>query len=179
MKLRKIISGGQTGADRGGLEAAFHLELAHGGWCPAGRRAADGIIPEQYKLTETVSREYKDRTLRNIVAADATLIVPYGPPGKGTSLTIRECARFEKPHLIINMREARHDLTTAFRRLISWLRDVDPTVLNVAGSKESKPVELGELPYRSWPNANPSGPSVERLTKALLVEAIEHMRRHS
>jgi hypothetical protein len=34
----KIISGGQTGANRGGLDAAIELGLQHGGFCPKGRR---------------------------------------------------------------------------------------------------------------------------------------------
>ena len=43
--IAKIISGGQTGADRGGLDAAIALNVPHGGWCPKGRRAEDGGIP--------------------------------------------------------------------------------------------------------------------------------------
>ena len=103
ISLRKIISGGQTGADRGGLDAAKALGLEMGGWCPAGRRAEDGRIPAHYPLTETVTREYKDRTVRNLVMADATLVCTYGPPGKGSSLTIRECARFVKPCLVVDL----------------------------------------------------------------------------
>ena len=38
----KIISGGQTGVDRGALDAAIALGLDHGGWCPLGRLAEDG-----------------------------------------------------------------------------------------------------------------------------------------
>lgn len=171
-ELKKIISGGQTGADRGGLDAAIELGIAHGGWCPAGRRAEDGIIPAKYELVETTTREYKDRTIRNVVAACATLVVPYGPPGKGISLTIRECLRFERPHLVIALREDRQRLHEVIQRVAFWLGKVRPRVLNVAGSKESKPVSLGELPYAEWPSANPSGPSVRRLVKNLLVEAI-------
>ena len=37
--LRRIISGGQTGVDRGALDAAIELGLEHGGWCPMGRLA--------------------------------------------------------------------------------------------------------------------------------------------
>ncbi|MFB3114968.1 MAG: YpsA SLOG family protein, partial [Nitrospirales bacterium] len=40
--ITKLISGGQTGADRGGLDAAIHCDLPHGGWCPKGRKAEDG-----------------------------------------------------------------------------------------------------------------------------------------
>ncbi len=50
--ITKLISGGQTGADRGGLDAAIHCGLPHGGWCPKGRKAEDGVIPVEYHLHE-------------------------------------------------------------------------------------------------------------------------------
>lgn len=49
-RVRKIISGGQTGVDRGALEAAIALGILHGGYCPRGRRAEDGVIPDRYRL---------------------------------------------------------------------------------------------------------------------------------
>jgi len=51
----KIIAGDQTGADRGGLDAAIHCELPHGGWCPRRRKPENGIIPVEYHLTEMPS----------------------------------------------------------------------------------------------------------------------------
>lgn len=50
----KIVSGGQTGADRGGLDTAIHCDLSHGGWCPKGRIAEDGVVPVEYSLHEMV-----------------------------------------------------------------------------------------------------------------------------
>ena len=41
----KIVSGGQTGVDRGALEAAMALGLDFGGWAPHGWIAEDGTIP--------------------------------------------------------------------------------------------------------------------------------------
>ena len=48
MPLTKIISGGQTGVDRAALDAAIAAGIPHGGWCPRGRLAEDGRIPERY-----------------------------------------------------------------------------------------------------------------------------------
>ena len=42
--LVKIVSGGQTGVDRGALDAALAAGFPCGGWCPADRRAEDGSI---------------------------------------------------------------------------------------------------------------------------------------
>jgi hypothetical protein len=50
--LKKIISGGQTGADRAALDAAIRLGIPHGGWVPKGRLAEDGRLPDRYQLEE-------------------------------------------------------------------------------------------------------------------------------
>jgi hypothetical protein len=60
--IEKIISGGQTGVDRAALDVALQLGIACGGWCPKGRRAEDGPIPERYPLKETSSPAYPQRT---------------------------------------------------------------------------------------------------------------------
>jgi len=134
MKLRRIISGGQTGVDRGGLDAAMELGLEHGGSCPAGRVAEDGSIPDRYVMEEHSSPKYPPRTAKNICDADATLILV---PGKrvtpGTRLTAKIAQERGKPWLAVNVQG---DLS--LEKTISWLREVDPEVLNVAGPRESK-----------------------------------------
>ncbi len=80
----KIISGGQTGVDRGALDAAIGLGIAHGGYCPLGRLAEDGRIPDCYELDQTDSSDYRVRTERNVLEADATLILCRGLTKRGT-----------------------------------------------------------------------------------------------
>jgi predicted Rossmann-fold nucleotide-binding protein len=72
--VERVITGGQTGADRGGLDAAIDLGLPHGGFCPKGRLAEDGVIPQPYQIEETASTEYSERTRKNVEAADATVV---------------------------------------------------------------------------------------------------------
>jgi hypothetical protein len=130
----KIISGGQTGADRGGLDAGRILGLRVGGWCPRGRRAEDGTIPNKYPLVETTSANYSDRTRENIMGADATIIFVYGTVSGGSEATARICDLLGKPHLIVNLSDA-----VAWDEIVrDWLGMVKPEVLNVAGSRESK-----------------------------------------
>ena len=74
MPIIKIVSGGQTGADRGGLDASIHCELPHGGWCPKGRKAEDGRIPDKYQLVEMSTSDYLSRTEANVVDSDATVV---------------------------------------------------------------------------------------------------------
>jgi len=77
--ITKIISGGQTGADRGELNAAIRCDWPHGGWCPKGRQAEDGVIPSKYHVNKMSSAEYLPCTKANVVDSDATVIFTYGP----------------------------------------------------------------------------------------------------
>jgi hypothetical protein len=98
-----IVSGGQTGADRGGLDAAIALQIDHGGWCPAGRRAEDGPIPSLYGLRETLSSNYAVRTQLNVRDSDGTVVFTLGAACRGSALTI-ECARkLSRPVLHIDL----------------------------------------------------------------------------
>jgi len=76
----KFISGGQTGVDRGALDAALDVGAPCGGWCPVGRKAEDGVIAPRYPLVELPGRGYLPRTRRNVLDSDATLVVTFGRP---------------------------------------------------------------------------------------------------
>ena len=129
----KIISGGQTGADRGALDAAIESGVAHGGWCPRGRHAEDGRISDRYELTETDSTEYPVRTEQNVIDSDATLILCRGRPSGGTELTMRLAERHGKPCLV-----ADPDRPAAVAEVRGWLSRQGVEVLNVAGPRESQ-----------------------------------------
>ena len=78
----RIVSGGQTGVDRAGLDTAIALGLDHGGWCPRGRLAEDGTIAALYQLRETDSPLYAARTEQNVIdSVEAQL-----PAGQGANL---------------------------------------------------------------------------------------------
>lgn len=86
--IKKIISGGQTGADRAALDAAIKLEIPHGGWVPKGRKAEDGVIPEKYQLQEMPTAKYPERTENNVLHSDATLILTHGPLARGSFILV-------------------------------------------------------------------------------------------
>ena len=75
MMITKIISGGQTGADRAALDFAIKMKIPHGGWIPKGRLAEDGPLPEKYQLLEMSTTSYPKRTEQNVIDSDATLIL--------------------------------------------------------------------------------------------------------
>jgi hypothetical protein len=145
-KVRKIISGGQTGADRGGLDAAIELGIPHGGWCPRGRRAEDGAIPARYLLRETNRPGYPERTERNVLAADGTVVFTFGKPEGGSALTWKLARRHGKPRLHLDLR--RRTPQEAARRLRAWIEKERLSVLNVAGSRESGARGMRELVWK-------------------------------
>ncbi len=135
-KLRRIVSGGQTGADRGGLDAALDLGLPHGGWCPRGRLAEDGRIPAKYLLREAPTADYAERTELNVLHADGTAVFTYGIPEGGSALTLRLAERHGKPLLHVDL--ASTSVVDAARLLRDWMKERGVGILNVAGQREGK-----------------------------------------
>lgn len=134
----RIISGGQTGADRGGLDAAIALGIPHGGWCPKGRLAEDGKVPARYQLTETGSSSYPGRTRRNVLDADGTVIFTRGRLEGGSRLTADVARAAGKPSLHIDVKRLDAERAALIGELRAWLTEHQVAVLNVAGSRESK-----------------------------------------
>ena len=152
-RLLRIVSGGQTGVDRGALDAAIAAGLAHGGWCPPGRAAEDGEIPARYQLRETPadrSPEAPDvpRSLRtdlNVRDSDATLVIQRSgsAPGPGTELTLRCAARHGRPVLVCDPEDGR-----SVARVRAWLAALEIRTLNVAGPAESSAPGIGAASRR-------------------------------
>jgi len=96
----KIISGGQTGADRAGLDWPIKHGISNGGWCPKGRRAEDGPIHAKYQLQETPSRNPLQRTAWNVRDSDGTVIFSIRKHLSGNSSeTLEFVIRHRKPDL--------------------------------------------------------------------------------
>ena len=102
MNLTQIISGGQTGVDRGALDAALTTQFSCGGYCPKGRKAEDGVIDERYPLTKLSTAGYRQRTIRNLSESDGTLILYHGYLSGGTQETMVQCIRLHKPYKLID-----------------------------------------------------------------------------
>lgn len=137
MQITKIISGGQTGADRGGLDAAIACDIPHGGWCPRGRRAEDGCISGKYQLQETQTFNYSERTKSNVIEADATLIFTMGDLNGGSLQTKKFAKQYHRPYLHVDIKK---DEQAVCKKILDWLNQlsIDGIILNIAGSRESK-----------------------------------------
>jgi len=138
----KIISGGQSGVDRAALDAALALGIPAGGYCPKGRKAEDGIIPERYPLRE-LDGGYLARTERNVLESDATLIIHFGPLSGGTLRTFEFCRRHRKPCLLVDATTA--EVEEAVEKIRRFLEDHEIATLNVAGPRASG--EARAYPY--------------------------------
>ncbi len=156
-----LISGGQTGVDRAALDVALELGLPCGGWCPEGRLAEDGPIPERYPVRELPGADYPVRTLANVLQSDGTLLIYFEQFSGGTRLTLDLCLRFDKPFLLVDgemVSEARAALVV--RR---FLKREGIEKLNVAGPRASK--EPRAYPY------------TYRLLKTILTPSIDGRQR--
>lgn len=132
--ITKIVSGGQAGVDRAALEVARELRIPYGGWCPKGRIAEDGKIPDKFAyLLETPSSKYPQRTEWNVRDSDATLVICWGEPTGGTKRTVMECLGQGKPHFVADLAGF-----SPLAQVCSWLETHRPSILNVAGPRASK-----------------------------------------
>jgi hypothetical protein len=134
--IQKIISGGQTGADRAALDFAIEQNLPHGGWVPRGRKAEDGILAEKYRLREMPTGHYSKRTEKNILDADGTLILSHGPLTGGSALTRELAKQHMKPWIHIDLKI--NPCLEAARLIREWVGRHDIKVMNVAGARASK-----------------------------------------
>ncbi|OGU18634.1 MAG: hypothetical protein A2X85_17500 [Geobacteraceae bacterium GWF2_54_21] len=133
--LRKVVSGGQTGVDRAGLDAAVNAGYPIGGYCPKGRLAEDGTIPEKYPMIEMDTAEFCYRTEKNVQDSDGTLILNKGKLTKGTKLTHQYAAKHGKPSLVVQLDDAE---IIKPEHVVRWIEGQHINVLNVAGPRESK-----------------------------------------
>ncbi len=141
--VERIVSGGQTGVDRAALDVALALDIPCGGWCPKGRMAEDGAIPNRYPLRETETSEYAERTGLNVRDADGTLVITWAPPTDGTAYTVAMARKHRKPCWVVDLREDEDTNAAA-----QWLLENRICILNVAGPRASKFPHIHEMAMR-------------------------------
>ena len=138
---QRIISGGQTGVDRGALDACLDMNFPCGGTCPKNRLAEDGTIPQKYPLTEAQESTYEFRTRQNVIKSDGTLILSGVELTGGTLLTSELAQKLEKPFLIISPEDSPDTV-------LNWITNLNIKILNAAGPRESEWPEAYEFSYQ-------------------------------
>ena len=141
LELVKIVSGGQTGADRAALDWAIAHELPHGGWCPRGRKAEDGTIPSRYRLSETPGAAYVQRTEWNVRDSDGTAVLSLSRTlTGGSSKTVELAQQHGKPWIHLARNAHAVDAANQLRRFVE---EHGIRVLNVAGPRASTEPGIG------------------------------------
>lgn len=143
--LTKVISGGQTGADRAGLIAAKQAGLATGGWMPKGYRAMDGSHPEfaeLYGVKEDSSPQYPPRTYKNAFESDGTVRFAVNFNSAGERCTLSAVERAKKAHFDVDVLDS-----TQPSDLAEWITENNIAVLNVAGNSEKTAPGISEFVF--------------------------------
>lgn len=156
--LHKIISGGQCGADMGGLLAAEELGIPTGGWAPYGWRTELGPNPElgtRFGLKEHVHPAYPHRTAANVQDSDGTVIIGRISGSRGSELTMALCEAHDKPYFTIPSDPMKYGERSYSNAFLRWLQRNDIRILNVAGNRESR------------------NPGIEQKTKLFLVTTLK------
>jgi hypothetical protein len=131
---KHLVTGGQTGVDRALLDWTLEHGIRHRGWCPRGRLAEDGPLPQEYRLRQTSTAEYSERTRLNVRDSDATLILNEGPMEGGTWLTLEFAESLQRPVQVLQLDDPTID---APRAILDWLQQGHFASVNVAGPRES------------------------------------------
>lgn len=170
--IKRIISGGQTGVDRAALDVAIKLDIPHGGWIPKGRLTENGPLPQNYQLKETSTSNYSERTEKNVVDTDGTLIISRGQLTGGSEYTREMAQKHIRPWLHIDLNQ-----TSAFQAASSinkWISKNEVEILNVAGPRASKDPQIyrdtvkiiESVYYLGMVEGNMSGPNPFRDIKS-------------
>ncbi len=158
MMIQKIISGGQTGADRAALDVAIKFGIPHGGWIPKGRKTEDGPLPDTYQLQEMPTATYGKRTEQNVIDSDGTLIMSHGRLTGGSALTQRLATEHGRPCLHIDLNT--NNRFEAAKNISWWIARHKIETLNVAGPRASRDPEIYQV-------------TINVLTTALYLNIIE------
>ncbi len=154
MSLEKIVSGGQTGADIGGILAAVDKGLKTGGVLPNGWRTQDGAKPEYaelYGMTEHTSPNYPPRTFQNVRDSDGTIRIAADLNSSGERCTMKAINQYDKPHFDVWVRDPVVYTTLETQTpnaLAKWIVEKGIKTLNVAGNSEKTAPGIGNFTRR-------------------------------
>jgi len=143
--LKKIVSGGQTGADIAGIDAAIAHDFSYGGWLPKGRRTLEGSLDPKYVMKEMPTRGYPKRTEQNVLDSDGTVIFQQGRLSGGSDLTRKLAIKHGKPWLHLDMKKLSID--EAGKEIIGWVKKNQIETLNVAGKSATSDPEIYDIVF--------------------------------
>ncbi len=134
--IKKIISGGQIGADQAALDVAIKLGFPHGGWVQKGRKTQGGVLPAKYHLKELTTAGYKQRIEQNVIDSDGTVIISHGEPTGGAEYSRKMADKHHRPCLQMDLKENSTFIIAS--KVNIWVLENNIEVLNVTGSRVSE-----------------------------------------
>ena len=138
--LKKIISGGQFGADQGALDAAIKYNFPYGGWIQKGRKTQSGILPDKYKLKEMPIAGFKEKIEQNVIDSDGTVIISHGNLTGGADYSQKMTEKHNRPCLHINLNEVPDFMASS--KINTWIIENDIEIMNVTGSRVSEDSDI-------------------------------------
>ncbi len=134
--VKKIISGGQIGADQAALDMAIKLTVPHGGWIQKGRKTQSGTLPDKYKLKEMPTASYIKRIEQNVINSDGTLIISHGRLTGGSDHSRKMVLKHKRLLLHIDLLQI--EALQAAKLINSWISLYQIKILNITGSRASE-----------------------------------------
>lgn len=144
--ITKIISGGQVGADSGGLAAGFDLGIETGGTAPLGYRTKFGVNPKLAKLglIESPTSNYATRTFDNVKDSDGTMRFAYNFVSPGEIMTLKAIKQYKKPYIDIDLSDIEEQALLIFD-IMDWFSDNNIHIVNIAGNAGSTKEEASKI----------------------------------
>lgn len=134
--IKKIISGGQIGADQAALDVAIKMGIAHGGWIQKGRKTQSGLLPKKYNLKEMPTASFIKRIEQNVIDSDGTVIISHGALSGGANYCQKMATKHGRPCLHADLRII--PIFIAASRINTWVDENNIEILNVTGSRTSE-----------------------------------------
>ncbi|UCD32019.1 MAG: putative molybdenum carrier protein [Desulfobacterales bacterium] len=138
--IKKIISGGQVGADQAALDVAIKMGISHGGYIQKGRKTQSGLLPEKYKLKEMPTASFIKRIEQNVINSDGTLVISHGELSGGAGYCKKMADKHGRPCIHIDLSQT--PILIAASSIHTWLKANNIEVLNVTGSRASEDPEI-------------------------------------
>lgn len=147
MKTLKIISGGQTGADRTALECARALGIPTGGWVPRGFKTESGIDHslKEFGVEETATNDYATRTWWNV--RDSHITVWFGNINSPGYWCTWNAAKAHTKPFLINPTPLEFSIVLEHH-----------SIVNVAGNRESTNPEVVRMVKEAFAHVEPKNP---------------------
>lgn len=133
MILTKVISGGQTGADQGGLAAAFMYSILTGGVAPNDFMTANGPMIQMLEGTYGLEARgtYKSRTWENVEQSNGTIRCCIDFNSTGEICTLNAIQAYRKPYIDVDLLKQ-----PVCSKISTWIINNNIKILNIAGNRE-------------------------------------------